>query len=79
MIGRGLRASEFAGVVLAEVRWDGPASVIRAFGGDFSSAGSVMWCRTPFQSAMQGRDPKQKTSPTLKVIPVLKKIAMESS
>jgi hypothetical protein len=36
-------------------------------------------CRTPSWSAMQERDPKRDTSPTLKVTGVLKMIAMETS
>jgi hypothetical protein len=57
---RGLRALEFVGIALAEVRWGGSVSAIGAFRGDLSSAGSTMRYRykTPFRPAMQVRDPK---------------------
>jgi hypothetical protein len=70
---------EFVGVVLAEVRWVKPASAIGAIREDLFSDGSVMRCRTPSRSMMQERDPERKTSPALKMIGVLKMIAMESS
>lgn len=70
---------EFVEVVFDEVRRDEPVSAIDALGEDLFLDGSAMRCRTPSQSMMQERDPKLKTSPALKMIRVLKTIAMESS
>jgi hypothetical protein len=78
-VGCGLHTLEFIEVVLTEVGWDEPASAISALRKDLFSDGSVMWCRTSSRSMMQERDPNQKTSPVLKMIRVLKTIAMESS
>jgi hypothetical protein len=78
-VGWGLHTLEIIRVVFADVGWDEPASVVDALGESLFSEGSVMWCRTPSRSTMQERDPKRKTSPTLKMLGVFKTIAIESS
>jgi hypothetical protein len=78
-VGWGLRALKLAGVVFAEAGWAKPVFAAGVVGEDPSSNGPAMRCRTPFRSTMQERDPKWNISPALKVIRVLKTIAMESS
>ena len=61
-VGCGLHTLEFIEVVLTEVGWDEPASMVNALGEGLFSEGSMMQCRTHSRSAMKERDPKQKTS-----------------
>jgi hypothetical protein len=78
-VGWGFRTLEYVGVVLGGVRRDEPAPTIGATKEDVFLDGSVMQCMTPSWSTMQERDPKWNTSPTLKMIGVLKKLVMDSS
>jgi hypothetical protein len=69
---------EPASGILASCSWQ-PAAAFGATRKDFFPNASPMRCKIPPRSAMQGMDTKWKISPALKVIMVLKVIAMESS
>jgi hypothetical protein len=73
------RGSRTAGGILAGVVRNFHASASSFPRGDFFPDGSAMQCKAPSWSAMQEMDPKWKISLGLKVIIVLKMIAMESS
>jgi hypothetical protein len=73
------RGSRSAGRILTGAIHGDPAAAFGTTREGFFQGGSTMRCKIPPRSAMQGMDPKWKTSLALKVIMVLKVIAMESS
>jgi hypothetical protein len=76
---RGSHALGPADGILAGAIRGNPAAAFGTPREDFFPDGSTMGCKIPYWSAMQEMYPKWKISPALKVIMVLKVIAMESS
>jgi hypothetical protein len=72
-------ALEFVGVILTGAVRGNPTTSFGTTGEDFFPNGSSMRCKIPSWSAMLEMDLKWRISPAMKVIGVLKMMAMESS